>query len=47
MSKFVMLDRFAKTLGVADRYPAVSVPKKTIPEDDLGTASKVTNFFFY
>ena len=27
MSKFVMVDRFAKALGIADVYPGISVPK--------------------
>ena len=40
ISKFVMLDWFVKTLGLAEAYPA----RKTRPLDYLGTAMKVTVF---
>lgn len=46
MSKFVMLDRFSKTLGVAAMHPGVSQPKKRMSSDDLGGASKVSMLFF-
>jgi hypothetical protein len=45
MSKFAMLDRFGKTLGVAKLYPGIPVPKKTCPSDYLGTGSKVSTLF--
>lgn len=45
MSKFVVLDRFAKTLGVRDVYPGPSVPRKKICSFEyIGTGSKVSNF---
>jgi hypothetical protein len=43
MSKFVMLDRFCKTLGVAKQYPGKTVVKKMCSNDYLGTGSKVNN----
>jgi hypothetical protein len=42
LSKFVMLDRFCKTLGAAGVYPSPPMPKKTCSLDYLGTASKVS-----
>ena len=45
ISKFVMLDQFAKTLGAADVYPGIVVPRKTCSIDFLGTGSKVGLFF--
>ena len=45
MSKFVMVDRFVKTLGIADVYPEISVPKTRMLPEDLGRASKVSFFF--
>lgn len=50
MSKFVMLDRFLKTLGLAQMYVGHPVPRKIFSRDYLGTASKVsftTNFSFF
>lgn len=44
MSKFVVLDRFCKSLGVARAYPGRKVPRKPLPLDYFGTASKVSNF---
>jgi hypothetical protein len=44
VSKFIMLDRFSKTLGAADIYPGVLMPKKTCSVDYLGTGSKVSIF---
>lgn len=43
MSKFVMLDRFCRTLGAAKVYPGPPVPKKMCSLDYMGTASKVRN----
>jgi hypothetical protein len=45
MSKFAMLDRFSETLGVAKLHPGISMPKKPLPLDYFGTASKVSDFF--
>jgi len=45
MSKFVMLDRFAKTLGGAEAHPGISVPKTKMQKDQLGSAAKVSTFF--
>jgi len=45
MSKFVMLDRFSKTLGVANVYPGVRVPKRMCSLSYIGTASKVSIIF--
>lgn len=42
-SKFVMLDRFAKALGVADVYPGQPVPRKICSDIHLGTITKVSN----
>jgi hypothetical protein len=44
LSKFVMLDRFGKALGVADVYPGCSVPRKKYEKDYFGTASGVSDF---
>ena len=44
MSKFLLLDRFMKTMGLTDRYPGISVPRKISSMDYFGTASKVTIF---
>jgi hypothetical protein len=44
MSKFAMLDRFSKTLGVAKLHPGISVPRKPLSLDYFGTASKVSDF---
>lgn len=45
ISKFVMLDRFAKTLGAADVYPGIVVPRKMCSNDYLGTGLKVRPSF--
>lgn len=45
MSKFVMLDRFSKALGVANVYPGVRVPKTMCSLSYIGTASKVSVIF--
>jgi hypothetical protein len=42
ISKFVLLDRFAKTLGVATVCPGKSVTKKAFSRDDLGGAAHVS-----
>ena len=42
LSKFVMLDRFGKTLGAAEIYPAVPIPRRMCPAEYLGTAFKVS-----
>ena len=44
ISKFVMLDWFVKTLGLAEAYPGIPMARKTRPLDYLGTATKVTVF---
>ena len=44
LSKFVMLDRFGKALGVADVYPGISVPRKMYGKDYFGTATGVSHF---
>jgi hypothetical protein len=44
LSKFVMLDRFGKSLGVADLCPGIPTPKKMCSEDYLGTGLRVSNF---
>ena len=44
MSKFVMLDRCSKTLGVAKLHPGHRVPRKLCKLDYLGTGSKVSAF---
>lgn len=42
ISKFVMLDRFIKDLGVAQIHPGVPVPRKLCTLDYLGNASKAS-----
>ena len=44
ISKFVMLDWFVKTLGLAEACPGIPMARKTRPLDYLGTAMKVTVF---
>ena len=44
ISKFIMLNRFVKTLGLAEAYPGIPMARKTHPLDYLGTATKVTVF---
>jgi hypothetical protein len=46
LSKFVMLDRFGKTLGAAELYPADPITRMTCYSDYFGTASKGVSFFF-
>ena len=41
MSKFVMLDRFAGALGVAEVHRGVSLPKESLSRDDFAGALKV------
>jgi hypothetical protein len=41
LSKFVMLDRFGKALGVADVHPGLPVDKNISSNSDLGAAVKV------
>lgn len=44
LSKYVMLDRFGKALGVADIHPNIPVPKIIVSNNDLGHATKVHHF---
>lgn len=44
MSKFVMLDRFGKTLGVAECHPGHPVPWQMRSKEYFGTGSKVSIF---
>ena len=44
ISKFIMLNRFIKTLGLAEAYPGIPMARKTHPLDYLGTATKLTVF---
>ena len=44
MSRFVMLDRCSKTMGVAKLHPGHCVPRKLCKLDYLGTGSKVGTF---
>lgn len=44
VSKFVMLDRFCKTLGVAGVYPATPVHRKICTLNHFGTAARVSTF---
>jgi hypothetical protein len=46
MSKFVMLDRFAGALGVAEVHRGMSLPKESMSRDDFGGALKVCISFF-
>ena len=46
LSKFVMLDRFGKTLGAAEHYPADPIARMSCYSDYLGTAFKGVSFFF-
>lgn len=45
VSKFVMLDRFAKTLFGKDFHPASPIPRMLYKEDYFGTAAKVNLYF--
>ena len=42
ISKFVMMDQFFKTLGVAQVYPGTPFVRQTSPQD-FGPAAKVSN----
>ena len=44
MSKFVMLDRCSKTMGMAKLHPGHCVPRKLCNLNYLGTSSKVGTF---
>jgi hypothetical protein len=41
MSKFVMVDRLARTLGVAEVYGGNSVPKQPLSREEFAGASYV------
>ena len=45
MSKFSMLDRFSKTLSVAERYPGIRRCRDLCSSDCIGTVSKVSTFY--
>jgi hypothetical protein len=47
MSKFVLLDRFLKALGLVVNCPGQAVPRSLSCPDYFGTASKVIFFFLY
>jgi hypothetical protein len=47
ISKFVMLDRFTKTLLGTDFHPGFVIPRKICREDFLGTGAKVSICFFH
>lgn len=44
VSKFVMMDRFIKTLGVAEIHHGVIIPKRFCPDGYAGPGSKVNLF---
>ena len=44
ISKFIMLNQFIKTLGLAEAYPGIPMASKTRPLDYLGTSMKVSVF---
>ena len=46
VSKFVMLDRFAKTLFGTDFHSGLPVPRRRCKEYFLGTGAKVSRCFF-
>ena len=46
VSKFVMLDRFAKTLFGTDFHPGLPVPRRHCEEYFFGTGAKVSRCFF-
>jgi hypothetical protein len=46
ISKFIMLDRFAKTLFGTDFHPGCRVSRTLCTEDYLGTTTKVNIYFF-
>lgn len=45
ISKFVMVDRFARTKFGSEFLPAVPVPRNFCSEESLGTAKKVSVYF--
>jgi hypothetical protein len=45
VSKFVMLDRLARTLFGADFHPGLPMPRRRCEERHLGTAAKVVACF--
>ena len=45
-TKFIMLDRFAKTLFGTDFLPGSHVPRRLCTEDYLGTSTKVSISLF-
>jgi hypothetical protein len=46
ISKFVMLDRFFKTLRT-DFYPGAVIPRKICTKDHVGTGTKVSIYLFH
>ena|ERR1700679_836086 len=46
ISKFVMLDRFVKALGIPEEHMGILVSRKLCEEDYLGTGLKVSIFIF-
>lgn len=42
ISKFVMLDRFMKALGIAEDHPGILVPRIFCEDEYLGTGLKVS-----
>ena len=44
MSKFVMLDRFGKALGLGEVHPGVFIPRENFEKGYFGTATKVLLF---
>jgi hypothetical protein len=44
ISKFVMLDRFIKTLGVVEVHPGIPLPRATRLVGYLGSGAKVSLF---
>lgn len=43
VSKFLIIDRFLKTLGLSVDRPGLSVPRRVASMDYFGTASKVNH----
>jgi hypothetical protein len=46
VSKFVMVDRFSKALGVAETSRGCQMPKRMNSTDYFGTGAKVCSFIF-
>jgi hypothetical protein len=42
ISKFIMLDRFGKTLGAAEVYPGLLMPQTSCSVNYIGTGAKVS-----